>query len=81
MIEESGAGSVPRTNGSGSATLLGAFRKSMLFIRIDLFWYNEPLTDFCNSCIVEVEVKLRLRNPVVSKQIEQAQEKWLVVSF
>jgi hypothetical protein len=30
---------------------------------------------------VEVEVKLRLRNPVVSKQIEQAQEKWLVVSF
>jgi len=29
----------------------------------------------------KVEVKMRLRNPVVSKQIEQAQEKWLVVSF
>jgi len=29
----------------------------------------------------KVEVRLRLRNPVISKQIEQAQEKWLVVKF
>jgi len=29
----------------------------------------------------KVEVKMRLRNPVVSKQIEVVQEKWLVVSF
>jgi len=29
----------------------------------------------------KVEIKVRLRNPVVTKQIEQAQEKWLVVKF
>jgi len=29
----------------------------------------------------KVEVRLRLRNPITSKQIEQAQEKWLVVKF
>jgi len=29
----------------------------------------------------KVEVKMRLRNPVVAKQIEVVQEKWLVVSF
>merc|ERR1719193_1058357 len=29
----------------------------------------------------KVEVRLRLRNPILAKQLEQAQEKWLVVQF
>ena len=29
----------------------------------------------------QLEVKIRLRNPVVTKQIEKATEKWLVISF
>jgi coiled-coil and C2 domain-containing protein 1 len=29
----------------------------------------------------QVEVKLRIRNPVVTKQIEKVEEKWLVISF
>lgn len=29
----------------------------------------------------KVEVKIRIRNPIVTKQMERAQEKWLVISF
>ena len=29
----------------------------------------------------QVEVKLRIRNPIVTKQMERVQEKWLVISF
>jgi len=29
----------------------------------------------------KVEVKLRIRNGIIAKQIEQKQEKWLVVQF
>jgi len=29
----------------------------------------------------QLEVKIRLRNPIVTKQIEKVEEKWLVISF
>lgn len=29
----------------------------------------------------QVEVKIRLRNPIVTKQIEKVEEKWLVITF
>ncbi len=29
----------------------------------------------------QVEVKIRIRNPIVAKQIEKVEEKWLVISF
>ena len=29
----------------------------------------------------QVEVRIRVRNPIVTKQIEKVEEKWLVISF
>ena len=40
-----------------------------------------PLMDGRRAAGGQLEVKMRLRNPVVTKQIERAEEKWLVISF
>ncbi|TRY63934.1 hypothetical protein TCAL_14360 [Tigriopus californicus] len=40
-----------------------------------------PLMDGRKVVGGKVEVKIRIRNPVVTKQIEKTQEKWLVVAF
>ena len=40
-----------------------------------------PLMDGRRAVGGKVEVKLRLRNAVVAKQIEKVEEKWLVVSL
>ena len=40
-----------------------------------------PLMDGRRAVGGKVEVKIRLRNAVVAKQIEKVEEKWLVVAF
>lgn len=40
-----------------------------------------PLMDGRKAVGGQLEVKMRLRNPVVTKQIEKVEEKWLVINF
>ena len=40
-----------------------------------------PLMDGRRAIGGKIEVKARLRNPVVAKQVEKVEEKWLVVNF
>jgi len=40
-----------------------------------------PLMDGRRAVGGQVEVKIRLRNPVVSKQVEKVEETWLVITF
>ena len=40
-----------------------------------------PLMDGRRAVGGQLEVKMRLRNPVITKQIEKVEEKWLVISF
>ena len=40
-----------------------------------------PLMDGRKAVGGKLEVKLRLRNPILTKQIEKVQEKWLVITF
>ena len=40
-----------------------------------------PLMDGRRAVGGQLEIKIRLRNPVVTKQIEKVEEKWLIISF
>lgn len=40
-----------------------------------------PLMDGRRAVGGQLEIKMRLRNPIVTKQIERVEEKWLVISF
>lgn len=40
-----------------------------------------PIMDGRKAVGGKVEVKVRSRNPILTKQVEQVQEKWLVISF
>jgi len=60
--------------GTASVKLAELETKCEIHDSFDLYDGRKPIGG-------KVEVKLRLRNPILSKQIEQAQEKWLVIQF
>jgi len=60
--------------GTATIKLAGLETRCSLHDSYDLYDGRKPVGG-------KVEVKLRLRNPVLAKQIEQAQEKWLVLQF
>lgn len=40
-----------------------------------------PLMDGRKAVGGKVEIKIRIRNPVVTKQVEKVEEKWLIIKF
>ena len=65
-----------------SDTLLGTAQIKLQSLETECVLHDSfALMDGRKAVGGQVEVRIRIRNPIVTKQIEKVEEKWLVISF
>ena len=65
-----------------SDTLLGTAQVKLQALETSCVLHDSfALMDGRKAIGGQVEVRIRIRNPIVTKQIEKVEEKWLVITF